>query len=78
MSGRFRGADAVEQDSKGNYYVSSWTAGKVWKISGDTEESTVLIDGLKSAADFYLEEDNDRLLLPDMKTGLIHAVGIGD
>ena len=78
LPGRFRGADAVEQDGKGNYYVSSWTAGKVWKINGQTEQSTVLIDGLKSAADFYLEEDNDRLLLPDMKTGLIHAVGIGE
>jgi sugar lactone lactonase YvrE len=74
LSGRFRGADAVEQDSMGNYYVSSWISGTVWRIDGDTEESTVLIDGLESAADFYLEEDKNRLLLPDMKTGLIHAV----
>jgi hypothetical protein len=78
LKGRFRGADAVEQDSKGNYYVSSWTAGKVWKIDGQTEESTVLIEGLESAADFYLEDDSQRLLLPDMKAGLIHAVGIGE
>ena len=28
-----RGADGVEQDSAGNYYVSSWNQGKVWKIS---------------------------------------------
>ncbi len=78
LTGRLRGADAVEQDSKGNYYVSSWTAGKVWRIDGNTEESTVLIDGLRSAADFYLEEDNERLLLPDMKAGLIYAVGTGE
>lgn len=76
LKGQFRGADAVEQDSKGNYYVSSWQQGKVWKIDGKTEESTVLIEGLESAADFYLEEDKGRLLLPDMKTGLLHAVDI--
>ena len=76
LKGQFRGADAVEQDSKGNYYVSSWVLGAVWKIDGETKESTVLIDGLKSAADFYLEEDKGRLLLPDMMTGIVHAVNI--
>ena len=76
LKGQFRGADAVEQDSKGDYYVSSWVAGTVWKIDGKTEEATVLIDGLKSAADFYLEEDQERLLLPDMLEGVIYAVDI--
>ena len=76
LKGVFRGADAVEQDSKGNYYVSSWASGKVWKIDGKTEESTILIEGLKSAADFYLEEEKGRLLLPDMMAGKIYEVSI--
>ncbi|WP_366182901.1 gluconolaconase [Flavobacterium ovatum] len=76
LKGQFRGADGVEQDSIGNYYVSSWTAGAVWKIDGKTEKATVLIEGLKSAADFYLEEDKGRLLLPDMLAGMIYAVSI--
>lgn len=76
LKGQFRGADGVEQDSKGNYYVSSWASGTVWKIDGKSEESTVLIDGLESAADFYLEEDKGRLLLPDMVAGMIYAVDI--
>jgi len=76
LKGQFRGADAVEQDSKGDYYVSSWVMGTVWKIDGETEEATVLIDGLKSAADFYLEEDKGRLLLPDMMAGMVYAVDI--
>ena len=76
LKGQFRGADAVEQDSKGNYYVSSWVAGTVWKIDGKTEEATVLIDGLKSAADFYLEEDKGRLILPDMLEGMVYSVAI--
>ena len=76
LKGQFRGADAVEQDSRGNYYVSSWVLGKVWKIDGITKESTVLIEGLQSAADFYLEEEKGRLLLPDMKAGMIYTVDI--
>jgi hypothetical protein len=76
LKGQFRGADAVEQDSQGNYYVSSWVAGTVWKIDGETEEAIVLIDGLKSAADFYLEEDKGRLLLPDMVAGMIYSIDI--
>ena len=76
LKGQFRGADAVEQDSKGNYYVSSWSAGTAWKIDGKTQESTVLIEGLKSAADFYLEEDKGRLLLPDMMEGMVYSVDI--
>ncbi|WP_405396838.1 gluconolaconase [Maribacter sp. Asnod2-G09] len=74
LKGLYRGADAVEQDSKGNYYVSSWVSGKVWKIDPKTEVSVVLIEGLESAADFYLEEDKDRLLVPDMMAGKIYAV----
>ncbi|WP_416866807.1 MAG: SMP-30/gluconolactonase/LRE family protein [Imperialibacter sp.] len=76
LKGQFRGADAVEQDSNGDYYISSWALGTVWKIDGQTEESMVLIDGLQSAADFYLEEDKGRLLVPDMMAGTIYAVDI--
>ena len=76
LEGQFRGADAVEQDTEGNYYISSWALGTVWKIDGGTEESTVLIEGLETAADFYLEEDKGRLLLPDMRAGIIYAVEI--
>ncbi|WP_209404817.1 SMP-30/gluconolactonase/LRE family protein [Pseudozobellia sp. WGM2] len=76
LKGNFRGADAVEQDSKGDYYISSWALAKVWKIDGKTEEATVLKEGLESAADFYLEEEKGRLLLPDMMAGKIYAVDI--
>ncbi|WP_282080116.1 SMP-30/gluconolactonase/LRE family protein [Aquimarina algiphila] len=74
LKGVFRGADAVEQDSNGNYYISSWSEGKVWKIDSKTEASTILIEGLQSAADFYLEENKGRLLLPDMMAGKIHEI----
>jgi len=69
----FRGADAVEQDSDGNYFVSSWKQGRAWKVAPDGKSSRVIIDGLKSAADFYLDEKNRRLLVPDMLAGTINV-----
>jgi len=39
-----------------------------------TEASTVLIEGLESATDFYLVEEKDRLLIPDMMAGKIYSV----
>lgn len=72
----FRGADAVEQDSKGNYYVSSWKFAKVWKIDAKTKDVTVLIEGLQSAADFYLNEEENMILLPDMLAGTITRIDL--
>lgn len=78
LASDLRGADAVEQDSKGNYYVSSWSQAKVWKISEDGSSVKVLKDGFRSAADFLLEEDNNRLLLPDMLAGKVYEVSLGN
>ncbi len=69
-----RGADAVEQDSEGYYYVSSWRQGRVWRVAPDGRYSRVLQDGFKSAADFYLEADKRRLLLPDMLAGTVNVI----
>ncbi len=69
-----RGADAVEQDEEGYYYVSSWSQGRVWRVAPDGKSSKVLKDGFQSAADFYLEADQRRLLLPDMLAGTVNVV----
>jgi len=76
ISTGMRGADAVEQDSKGNYYVSSWSQGKVWKIAAGTDKPEIIIDGLKTAADFFLDEKADKLYLPDMKDGTLHIISL--
>lgn len=66
-----RGADGVERDRKGNLYVSSWTQGKVWRLDRNTMEAEILLQGLQSAADFYLDEKAKLLLVPDMKAGTL-------
>lgn len=78
LTSDLRGADAVEQDSHGNYYASSWSQAKVWKISEDGSSVEVLQDGFQSAADFYLEEEHNRLLLPDMLAGKVYEVSLGN
>ncbi len=76
LAGQFRGADMVAQDKDGHYYVSSWKLAKLWKIDGQTMEVRVLVDDLDSAADFILEEDKRRILLPDMLRGKVYAVDL--
>ena len=67
----FRGADGVERAKNGEIFVSSWVQGKVWKLDRRGQNPKVLIEGLQSAADFYLDEPAGLLLVPDMKAGTI-------
>ena len=66
-----RGADGIEQAKDGTIYVSSWTQGKVWKLDRDGKNPRVILEGLQTAADFHLDEDGRRLLVPDMKAGTL-------
>ncbi|NWF86183.1 MAG: SMP-30/gluconolactonase/LRE family protein [Bryobacteraceae bacterium] len=67
----FRGADGIERAKSGRIFVSSWTQGKVWRLDEQGQNPEVLIEGLQSAADFYLDEPARLLLVPDMKAGLV-------
>lgn len=70
----FRGADAVEQDEDGIYYLSSWTQGKVWSYDAEKKETKVLLEGLKSAADFYFDKKERKIYCPDMLSGNLHVI----
>ncbi|RME95555.1 MAG: gluconolaconase [Verrucomicrobia bacterium] len=71
LSSGFRGADGIEQGRDGRIYVSSWTQGKLWRLAPDGSSPEVLIEGLRSAADFCLDEEAGELWLPDMKAGQV-------
>ncbi len=71
-----RGADGVERAKDGVIYVSSWTQGKVWRLGADGRDPKVVIEGLKSAADFFLDEDARRLLVPDMLAGTVTIMSL--
>lgn len=72
----YRGADAIEQAKDGSIYVSSWTQAKVWKLDRQGQHPQVVIEGLQSAADFYLDEAAGQLLVPDMKAGTVTVVAV--
>ena len=65
-----RGIDGVTE-TKDAFYASSWTQGKVWKVDRKTHESKVILDGLKTAADFYYDAKNKQLVVPDMIAGTL-------
>ncbi len=69
----FRGADGIEQDSKGNIYVSSFEQGTVWKMDRDGGNVKVLVTGFapKSTADFFLNDKGDELVVPSTIDGTL-------
>lgn len=56
---------------KDTCYASSWTQGKVWKVDRKTGKSELLLDGLKTAADFYYDAQGQQLIVPDMVAGTL-------
>lgn len=65
-----RGVDGLTV-TKDTIYASSWTQGKVWKVDRKTRETKVILDGLKSAADFYHDAKHKQLIVPDMLAGTL-------
>lgn len=65
-----RGIDGLTI-TKDTFYASSWTQGKVWKVDRKTRATTVILEGLKSAADFYYDVKNNQLVVPDMISGTL-------
>lgn len=70
-----RGIDGLTV-TKDTFYASSWTQGKVWKVDRKTREPKVILEGLKSAADFYYDAKNKQLIVPDMLSGTLTYLSI--
>lgn len=65
-----RGIDGLTV-TKDYFYAYSWVQGKVWKVDRKTKETKVILDGLKSAADFFYDAKNKQLIVPDMLAGTL-------
>ena len=70
ISDDHRSADGIVHDAAGNIYLTEVRTGRVWRIKSATGEKRLLAT-LQSAADLYLDEANQQLLVPDSKAGLI-------
>ena len=70
LASGMRGIDGLTV-TKDTFYASSWTQGKVWQVDRKTGEAKVILDGLKTAADFYYDIKNKQLIVPDMVGGTL-------
>lgn len=75
LTGGMRGLDGLAVTDAA-WYGSSWTQGKVWRVDRKTKESRVILDGLKTAADFFLDAPDHQLIVPDMVAGTLTFVPI--
>lgn len=70
LSNDHRTADGIAHDKAGNIYLTEVRTGRVWHIKAATGEKHLLAT-LQSAADLYLDEKNNQLIVPDSKAGLL-------
>jgi hypothetical protein len=65
-----RGVDGLAVTREA-FYASSWTDGKVVRVDRATGDSKVILEGLKTAADFFHDRKNQQLIIPDMVAGTL-------
>ena len=61
---KFNQADGLVRDTAGNWYVSSWETGCVYRISGWDSEPEVIADGIDGPADIYFDIETNRIVIP--------------
>ena len=64
-----RSGDGIVHDSKGRFYVSEVMTGRVTRYEADGSAPKELGQGLKAAADHFLDEQAGVLIVPDSKAG---------
>jgi len=75
----FGGGDGIVQTSNGDYYISDWKGGKVFRVQLQSKQPakvTLVQDGFQAAADIALSADGHALLVPDMKAGELVVYGL--
>ena len=68
--------DGLELDGRGNYVVTDWPAGKIYRVGPDGQKET-LFSGKKGTADIGFARDHQILLLPYMTKDKVVAYQIG-
>lgn len=64
-----RTADAIVHDAKGRFYVSEVGTGRVTRYDADGSSPHELGEGLRSAADMFVDESAQKLIIPDTAAG---------
>lgn len=69
----FGGGDGIVHHSNGSMYVSDWKSGKVFSVNRK-HEVAILKEGYQSAADIAITNDEEFLMVPDMKAGVLDFI----
>ena len=64
-AGKFAHLDGIDRDAAGNFYVSDYHKGVIYRITPDRGVEAV-VEKLKTPADISLDRANNRLLIPQM------------
>lgn len=64
-----RSADGLVHDRRGRLYVSEVRTGNVWRYEADGTRRVKLGEGLTAAADHFLDETANELIVPDTRAG---------
>lgn len=62
--------DGLEQAANGDFLVSDWVTGKIFRVDGKGQP-TVILDGLKNSADIGLR--GNVLLIPENSADRVSA-----
>jgi hypothetical protein len=64
--------DGITRDILGNYYISAWTQGGVYKFNNAfTSGPTLVSSGHSGPADIFYDNQNNVLVIPNMNTNTI-------
>lgn len=68
--------DGIDNDSYGNYYVSSWSPTRITRYNNDFSSSEIItIAGLSSPADICYAQEIDTLTIPNSGNDSVRLVG---
>lgn len=70
----FPGGDGLGVAGDGVIYITSWTEGKLYVYRHNKVQ--VLSDQFEAAADIALSKDKTKILLPDMKAGVVYVIPV--
>lgn len=69
IAASYPGGDGLVRDSRGKFYISEWSTGRVFVVGKESRSPALLSNQFKAAADCCLDAGERNLLVPDMTQG---------
>lgn len=67
--------DGLEIDTKGNFIISDWVSGKIYKVNAEGE-SKVIYSGMKGLADIGIIPKKNQILIPYMLNNKVVSISL--